>query len=40
LTLKEEALDRAQWRTRFWRFYGPVEDREQNEWHTVYPSKL
>jgi hypothetical protein len=30
--LKEEALDRTQWRTRFGRGYGPVV-RQTTEWN-------
>jgi hypothetical protein len=33
--LKEEALDRTHWRTRFGRGYGPVADRLQNEYVCV-----
>jgi len=30
--LKEEALDRTVWRTRFWRGYGPVEIQTAGGW--------
>jgi hypothetical protein len=33
--LKEEALDRTQWRTRFGRSCGPVLSRLRNEWITA-----
>ena len=37
--LKEEALDRSVWGTRFGRDYGPVVHRQQNEWMNEWVNK-